>query len=208
MKNDSLTLYNEYFSERDFDRLDLFQLLAEKYGIKSALYPGSSVHITPSFVYPITTYVDTDKRAKSFFDDSRVRDFVAKRKVYLEDAKISFFPRDYRTAITEIAEGFDLLISQYAGFVSQHCKRYLRIGGVLLANNSHGDASMASIDEAYKLSAVVMGKNGRYRLTEKNLDSYFVPNRPLDVTKEYLEKTQKGIGYKKSGSMYVFKRVK
>jgi hypothetical protein len=141
MRNNPLKLYNEYFVERDFERLDLFQLLAEKYGIKSALYPGSFVHITPSFVYPVTTYVDTDKRAKTFFDDVSVRDFVAKRKTYAEEAKITFYPQDYRTQINEIVERFDLLISQYAGFVSQYCKRYLKIGGVLLVNNSHGDAS-------------------------------------------------------------------
>ncbi len=208
MKNDPLKLYNEYFVERDFERLDLFQLLAKKYDIKSAIYPGSFVHITPSFVYPVTAYVDTDKRAKRFFGDLRVRDIVATRKNYPEEAGITFYPQDYRTEISEIAERFDLLISQYAGFVSQHCKRYLRMGGGLLVNNSHGDASMAFIDEAYELSAVVMGKNGKYRLTEENLDSYFVPKRSIEITKEYLEKTQRGVGYRKSGSMYLFKRVK
>lgn len=207
-KNDPLKLYNEYFAERDFERLDLFQLLAEKYDIKNAIYPGSFVHITPSFVYPTTTYVDTDKRAKTFFDDLRVRDIVAKRKNYPEEAEITFYSQDYRTEISEIAERFDLLISQYAGFVSQHCKRYLRMGGVLLVNNSHGDASMAFIDEAYELLAVVMGKNGKYRLTEENLDSYFVPKQSIEITKECLEKTQRGVGYRKSGSMYLFKRVK
>ena len=208
MKNNPLKLYNEYFIERDFERLDLFQLLAEKYGIKSALYPGSFVHITPSFVYPVTTYVDTDKRAKTFFDDVRVRDFVTKRKTYAEEAKITFYSQDYRTEISGITERFDLLISQYAGFVSQHCKRYLRLGGVLLVNNSHGDASMASIDETYELSAVVIGGSGKYRLSEKDLDSYFVPKRAIEITKEYLHKIQKGVGYKKAGSMYLFERVK
>jgi hypothetical protein len=67
---------------------------------------------------------------------------------------------------------------------------------------------MASIDESYELSAVVIGKNGKYRLSEKDLDSYFVTKRAIEITKEYLQKTQRGVGYKKAGSMYVFERVK
>ena len=36
----------------------------------------------------------------------------------------------------------DVLLSQYAGFISEPCKGYLRAGGVLVANNSHGDARL------------------------------------------------------------------
>ena len=67
--NESLKLYNKYHADNDNERLDLFQLLAEKYGIEKALYPGCFVHITPSFIYPSVTYVDTDKRASKFFSD-------------------------------------------------------------------------------------------------------------------------------------------
>ncbi|MFX0037200.1 MAG: hypothetical protein ACFE9I_16330 [Candidatus Hermodarchaeota archaeon] len=38
----------------------------------------------------------------------------------------------------------------YAGFVSQSCKEYLKVGGILLTNNSHGNASMAYIDDDYQ----------------------------------------------------------
>ena len=74
-------------------------------------------------------------------------------------------------------------------------------------NNSHGDASMSSIDEDYVLVAVIMRRSGKYRLTEKDLDSYFVPKSKVNITKEYVEKIQRGIGYKKSGSVYLFRRV-
>ena len=56
----------------------------------------------------------------------------------------------YTAGFAEAEKSFDLLISQYAGFVSQHCKKYLKIGGILLVNNSHGDASMAKLDDDYK----------------------------------------------------------
>jgi hypothetical protein len=207
MKNDLITLYNEYFVARDFERLDLFELLAEHYDVQSALYPGSFVHVTPSFVYPVTSYVDTDKRAKKFFTDAALLEFIDKRKAYSQPAKLSFHPVDYQQDIDEDAESFDLLISQYAGFVSQPCKRYLRVGGLLLVNNSHGDASMAFLDEDYVLTAVLLAHNGRYRLSKNNLDTYFVPKSPQKITKAYLEETQRGVGYKKSASMYLFERI-
>ena len=202
-----LELYNEYFIDRDFERLDLFQLLAERYDIRGAVYPGSFVHVTPSFVYPLTAYIDSDKRAKKFFADPGLGAFIARKKSYPEEADFLFYPQDYREEIPELAVRFDLLISQYAGFVSQSGKRYLRVGGYLLVNNSHGDASMASIDEDYALVAVVKGKNGSYRLTEKDLASYMVPKKPVEITKAMLEERQRGIGYTKVASMYVFQRV-
>lgn len=199
-----LGLYKEFFTDRDFERLDLFQLLAERYGICSAVYPGSYVHVTPAFVYPLTAFIDSDKRARKFFADPGLADFIASRKTYPEEADFSCYPQDYREEIPELLGRFDLLISQYAGFVSQHGKRYLRPGGYLLANNSHGDASMASIDADFQLVAVVKGKEGSYRLSDEDLASYMVPKKPVEITRELLEERQRGIGYTKAASMYVF----
>ncbi len=205
---DPIDLYKEYFVHREYERLDLFQLLAERFGVTSALYPGSFVHITPSLVFPKTTYVDMDKRAKQFFQSMEVLDFVAQNKMYPQRSEMTFHPADYRQALAEPDESYDLLISQYAGFISNHCKRYLKINGVLLANNSHGDASMASIDPDYEFIGAILRDKGKHRISEKELDTYFVPKKPVDVSQEYLEQTQKGIGYRKTASSYLFRRVK
>lgn len=205
---DPIELYKEYFVNREFERLDLFQLLAERFAVKSALYPGSFVHVTPSFVFPKTTYVDTDKRTRQFFQFPEVLDFIAQNKVYPQRSEVTFHPADYRQALAEPDESYDLLISQYAGFISQHCKRYLKIKGILLMNNSHGDASMASIDQDYEFIAVILRDKGIHRVSQKGLDSYFIPKKPIEVTKEYLEQTQAGIGYQKTASSYLFRRVK
>jgi hypothetical protein len=204
---DAMALYQEHYVDKDFQRLDLFQLLTEQYGIVSALYPGSFVHITPSLVYPVTTYVETDARAKAFFADPAVHAFIDAHKTYDGGPEVTFHAADYRNDFGEPAEHYDLLISQYAGFVSQPCKRYLKIGGLLLANNSHGDASMASIDDDYVLVATVNRRRGEYRLSERNLDAYFVPKAAVKVTRECLEKLGRGIGHTKSAGSYVFRRV-
>lgn len=207
MSKSALDLYRKFFQDRQFERLDLFEIIAAKYGVQRALYPGSFVHITPSFVFPDMVYVDNDRQAKQFFGKPEIFKFIADRKLYPQEAKVSFYFADYRNGFDEPFETFDLLISQYAGFVGQHCKPYLKTGGFLLANNSHGDAGLAAMDDDYQLKAVFSVRNGKHRISEKNLDVYFVPKSEMPIAKEYLERLQKGIGYKKTAGVYLFQKV-
>lgn len=200
-------LYRKYFVERQFERLDLFQLIADEFNIKRALYPGSFVHVTPSFVIPHVVYVDNDKHADKFFKTSEIHQFIEKRKTYPQEVDFKFHYADYQDGLNEKEKSFDLLISQYSGFVGQYCKRYIRKGGLLLANNSHGDAGVAALDKDYRLIAVFSLRNGRYKMSKSNLDDYFIPKSSVNLTKEYLMQLQKSIGYKKSGNAYLFRKV-
>ena len=107
----------------------------------------------------------------------------------------------------EFQSQFDLLISQYAGFISRACKDYLKIGGYLLVNNSHGDAGLASIDKDYQLISTVHKARSKYRLTHTSLEEYFIPKKDVVVTEELLFKTRKGVGYTTTAPLYVFQRV-
>jgi len=199
-------IYQEYVDKYG-ERSNLFEIIKKKFQIKSVLYPGSALHLTPSFYFPITVYIDTYSKAKQFFSKKGLIDFVLERKKYEDYPIIRFYPYDYKKPIPEDQNSFNLLISLYAGFISKYCKRYLKEGGILLVNNSHGDASMASIDPEYELFAVINLINLRYYLSQKNLDNYFIPKKSIAITPEYLEKWQRGIGYKKSASLYLFKKV-
>jgi len=159
-------------------------------------------------VFPLVTYIDTDKRAKKFFEDSSVYDYISKHKLYKANPVVHFHAEDYRESSLKIEGKFDLLISQWVGFISQYCKRYLKIGGLLLANNSHGNASMASIDESYRLVGVLNIRDDKYTLSDKDLDSYFIPKKAVKITREYLESIGRGIGYTKSPTTYLFKRIR
>ena len=207
MTKSVLALYQKYFLDRQFERQDLFQIIADKFTVQRVLYPGSFVHITPSFVFPDVVYVDNDSQARQFFGDPAIYEFIAQKKVYPQTAQVQYRFADYKNEFDEDANSFDLLISQYAGFVGQHCKKYLKIGGLFLTNNSHGDAGLAAIDSDYQLMAVFLLRKGQYQIRETNLDEYFVPKSPIQITKEYLEKLQKGIGYKKVGSAYLFRKI-
>jgi len=200
-------LYKEYIKKYG-ERLELFELLNNKFIIKSALYPGSALHITPSFFFPETVYIDTYSKAKSFFKMNSLTTFITRNKRYEEEPILRYIPSDYKSKIIEKDNYFDLLISQYAGFISKYCKRYLKVGGILIANSSHGDSSMASIDNDYEFIGVIHLRNQKYYYSQKNLEKYFIPKKAIIITEEYLERRQRGVGYKKTAGNYLFKRVK
>lgn len=202
-------LYHEQYVTKGFERLEMFKLLAQHYGVGRALYAGSFVHITPSFVYPSVVYVDEDKQARKFFAEPTLPAFVAQRKMYAQDANVNFYAVDYRQDFPALNASFDLLISQYAGFVGHYCKRYLKVGGVLVANDSHGDASMAALDGDYVLDSVLTHRSERYRLTQQGLGDYFAPKSrsKTEITLAYLFKHQRGPSYMKTADAYVFRRV-
>lgn len=207
MQANALALYDKYHLDRADERFGMFESMATHFSIERVLYPGSFVHVTPSFIFPNVTYVDMERRAKQFFAASELSKLIAKRKVYTDESQIQFHHQNYTKPLPEQDETFGLLVSQYAGFVSQNCKRYLRIGGWLLANNSHGDAGMANLDADYELVGVVNRRGSKFNFSAKNLEKYFIPKKDISITKEYLEKIQRGIGFQKSAFAYVFKRI-
>ena len=152
------------------DRKSIYSLVAKKYNIKHALYPGSHIDISPSFVIPDVTYIDNFKGAIKFFENiSEIKKYVNSNKEYQAMCDIYFFGNDYHVKL-EI-ENTEMIISQYAGFVGQATKRYLKEDGILLCNDSHGDATLAYLDEDYVLVAVIDSNN---KISTKHLDQYFV----------------------------------
>lgn len=117
------SLYKKYYIDRQFERIEVFTALKEKYKIESILYPGSFVHIAPSFIFLKTVYVDNNNGAKSFFKDLEfVQDIVDSRKIYAQDSDIQFFGQSYNNPLPLEKDSFDLLISHYARIISQACK--------------------------------------------------------------------------------------
>lgn len=190
------------------DRQRLFEAVAEVVAVSSVLYPGSFVDMAPSFVWPSVTYVDVDRRAAQFFsDEDGVNELLEQHGADPTLHSTRFVNADYQDSIELDDSSFDLLISLYAGFVSEHCTRYLRVGGSLLVNPSHGDAAMASIDDRYQLRGAVVSRSGAYSVSTKDLDGYFVPKRDVVVSKEMLHSEGRGIAYTRSPFAYLFERV-
>ena len=171
--------------QHERDRWRLFRAVGAAVQADTVLYPGSYCDLAPSFVFGSVTYVDMDRRAARFFaDESGVREIVASHPGAPADPEIRFLHGDYTEDLGLPGHAFDLLVSLYAGFVSEHCIDHLRVGDTLLVNPSHGDAAMASIDPRYELVAVVESRSGDYRVRTERLDAYVVPKKPVDLTPE------------------------
>lgn len=198
--------YNHYFKDRLFEREDLLKKVVQRYKIKSALYPGSYTHVTPSFFIPDVTYVDSDSKAKKIFKNiDDVIELISQNKTYSSKPTVHFFGQSY-TEDFPIRKPVDFLFSQYAGPISQACKKYLRKGGILIANNSHADAGIAFLDPDYQLVAVANNEGGRTTISEKNLNDYFIPKKEEKTIDELLE-SGKGIAYTKTADNYIFEKL-
>lgn len=190
------------------DRLRLFSAVADTLGASTVLYPGSYVDVAPSFVFDEVVYVDIDRRAPQFFSDtSGVEEIIAANRTKSGKAEWRFIHADYATDLDLPGGGFNLLISLYAGFISEHCTKHLKRGGYLLVNPSHGDVAMASIDPRYELAAVVQSRSGAYHVSDRALDTYLRPKKDVMITKKLLRDTGRGIGYTKSPFAYLFRRI-
>ncbi len=200
-------------NQHEGDRWRFFRAVASEVSARSVLYPGSYVDVSASFVFPSVTYVDVDRRAAAFFGDAQgVREIIASHTASSghergSEPEFAFLHQDYTGDLGLTNGSFDLLVSLYAGFVSEACTEKLRIGGTLLVNSSHGDAAMASIDPRYRLSAAVVARAGDYRVVTSNLQAYLVGKKPQPVTKQHLHSTGRGIAYTTSAFAYMFERV-
>ncbi len=171
------------------------------------LYPGSFVDVAASFVFDNVTYVDSDRQAARFFaDEAGVNEIIGHHRRGPNSATWRFISADYRNDLDVADRSVGLLVSLYAGFVSEHCTRYLRSDGWLLVNPSHGDVAMASIIPEYLLAAVVTARSGRYTIRERDLDSYLIPKRATTVTPDLLHQSGRGIAYTRSPVAYLFQR--
>lgn len=206
MKGKYISLYEKHHINKDYEYLGLFQQLNEKYSIKKVLYPGSYVHITPIFVFPIVTFNDVYKKLQNFYKSDEIKAYINSRKLYSGKPLYSYICSDYEKSMPIKEEEYDLLISQYAGFVSRACKKYLKKGGILVVNNSHGDASMASISTDYTFIAVINKRNSRFIHSTRDLSKFFIPKKNIKITEEFLEKHQRGVGYTKTATNYIFKK--
>jgi len=170
-------------------RRPLWETLDDELAPERVLYPGSYVDISPSFSFPDVTYVDTDQRCPAFFADGAVQQRIP--------YSFQFIHGDYREPLN-IAP-VDLLLSQYAGPISYYCKQYVRLGGHLLANNSHADAGVAALDPDWELVGVVRGSG-----ISRNIEGYFEPKPGRVADRADMIESMKPNGYTKTASNYLF----
>lgn len=200
-KPSGLSLYLDYV-QRAGDRLADLRALAGWRPFERVLYPGSYVHITPSLVFPHVTYNDADRRTPPFFQDEVVREYIREHREYPVEPQVRFWHGSY-AELPEPNGAFDLLISQYAGPISQVCAHLLAPGGVLYANDSHGDASLAHFDDRYRFLGVV----DEGVVATEGLEDYFQPRGRTVPTLDSVLESGRGPQYHVEAAGYLFERV-
>ncbi len=186
------------------DRTGLFAAIVASWPVERALYPGSYVDLSPSMVIDSVCYVDTDRRAARYFADTDLLRSELRGRSGPEPV-VDFVAADYTSELPLAGSAFDLLISLYAGPVWEHCRPYLRPGGLLLANASHGDASLAALDPELTLVAAVLHRDGRFRLDTEGLQRYLVPRKAAAADAEAIRRSGRGIAYTKPAFAYLFR---
>ncbi|MFH0899011.1 MAG: hypothetical protein V2A73_00120 [Pseudomonadota bacterium] len=171
-------IYQEYVVAPDLERTALLEALRKMCaGEATVLYPGSSVHVTPSFFFQHVVYVDRSELSRDFFArEQAVIDVVNARKQYRQQPFMRFIEQDYAIALPVPEGSFDVLLALYAGGISKSCARYVRPGGLLLTNDHHGDARDAVRLAGFELQAVVEERRGKVRFMDTDLERHALPD--------------------------------
>jgi len=188
------------------DRSSLFAALAAAWRVDRALYAGSYLDLSPSTAIRAVTYVDTDARAARYFttEGLAASELGSTHGGRDSPAHIDFLHRDYTNPLPVPPASVDLLISLYAGPVWDHCREYLTPGGLLLANTSHGDASIAALDPDLELVGAIHHREGQYRLDRDKLETYLVPKSAAQPDADAIRRDGRGIAYTRTAFAYVF----
>lgn len=201
MNNNSIDQYLEYVNKVG-RRLNLYRKVANEFSISSALYPGSHIDIDPSLVIPKVTYVDNFKGTIRFFNNIiTINEYLDAHKEYREKCILNFIPDDYNTPFE--LDSVDLIISQFAGFVGQATKKYLKKGGILLCNDSHGDATLAFLDNDFEFIATIDRNDN---INYKNLDKFFSFKMTREIDETLVKSKMKGPKYKNMAQNYIFQK--
>ena len=118
-------------------------------------------------------------------------------------SNLNFDFADYISDNLDIDYDFDLIISQYAGFVSFYTKKYLKVGGIILCNDSHWDATLNYLDDSLEFIAVLENDN----LLFNNLSSYFKRSKNNSIDIEEVKRKMKPPRYIINAENYLFRKL-
>ncbi len=207
--NRNIDRYKRFYVDMNFDRAGLFEILKEEYACSTVLYPGCSIHITPSFYFQHVVYVDISETAKKFFDDiNNVLDYINGNKKYKQSAYVQFIHGDYTKPLPVREGNYDLLIALYAGEITQSCKKYVKPGGIILTNNHQKDAEKLLKDSSIALDSLIHKKGKKYVIEKDINDDFEVVLKKYCGKKNGMKNTNKGLEYVDNQCYFVFKKNK
>jgi hypothetical protein len=188
--------YKARYSDLNFERLGLFKLVSDTFDCKEVLYPGCSIHITPSFIFPHVVYVDKSQSVREFFANRELLiDFIARNRVYKRKPYFQFIHQDFSEPLSFEEGSFDLLISLFSINPITLCEKYLRKGGLLLTNQRE------EADGDFKPVCSIRFQRGKYQIVSGTDVAQKEPK------KKYLRQANRGLEYIEKENYFVFERV-
>lgn len=197
--------YQSQYADLRFERSGLFRAIEARYRPREVLYPGCSIHITPSLYFPHVVYVDKSEAAARFFaDTASLVEYINRHKYYRRRAYIRFIYQDYSRPLPLRAGAFDLVLALFAGGISAWCKNYLKQGGLLVSNNHQNDAARALEDPDLELLSILRFKSGQYVVTGDGIEVLRISgHRPY---RNALRQSGGTVEYVDQETYYVFRR--
>lgn len=200
--------YNRFYSALNFDRAGLFELIKDEYGCNTVLYPGCSIHITPSFYFQHVVYVDISETAKEFFQDNQnILSIVDSNKKYKQSAYIQFIHNDYTKELPVRENNYDLMLSIYAGGITKSCKKYIKPGGIIVSNNHHNDAQEAMEDSSLILKALIRRKGRKYQIEEKTEEMLLRTLKAHTMPLKNMRSSSYGMEYVDNECYFVLRKI-
>jgi hypothetical protein len=201
-----MNLYETQYIELDFERAGLFKAIREHYRCKDVLYPGCSVHVTPSLYFPHVVYVDKSEAAAQFFgNETSILEFVKRARHYKQSAYVRFIHQDYSQPLPLRKGSFDLLLALFAAGIAKSCTQYLKPGGLLFTNNHQGDAVDAVNNRSLRLVGTVRFQNGIYKLS-KAMNEITLPAQRRN--NNFLKQVNESVQYVENEVYYIFERLR
>lgn len=200
-------VYKKFYTDIQFDRSLLFKTISAKYACSSVIYPGSSIHVTPSFYFPHVVYIDKSTMARDFFSrESEVKELILSNKHYPRTPYFQFLCEDFTCPLQLRENEYDLLIFFYSGEIPVSCKKHLKTGGILLTNNFSNGLERILNDRDFSLEAVLIYKKKGYLIIEDNLEQYCsAKGKTVKAKKNH---SAAGFEFIKNEYSYIFRKKK
>lgn len=156
--------YLEMYAQTGFDRAGLFKLISETINPKTVVYPGCSIHITPSLFFRHVVYIDKADHAHQFFSDKAAVDkLISASKNYRAPAYWKFYHLDFLAPLPLLENSYDLLISLFSGNQLDATARYVRKGGWILSASLYSGHDFFKTSKQFRLVHTIRSQSGHYK---------------------------------------------
>lgn len=132
------------------------------------MYPGSAIHVTPSFYFSHVVYVDISRAAIEFFSHKEdVAALIEANKTYSRSSYFDFLAKDFHRDLGLRKDSFDLLISIFSGKQIEYCEPYVKEGGLVLTSSFFSDNESMERHSRFEAVCVIRWGGGRYHIEKE-----------------------------------------